>query len=105
MKGVVMTPRCTRSRTARSRSGLCGALRLVALVQVGPGARLRAAKSFMDVVRLVIGSLDLSFQKQLHIFLEYICESFLYRPSPDLFNIDCMISGNQYRLFKALPVF
>jgi len=50
MNGVVMTPRCTRSSTASSRSGLCGALRLVASVQVGPGARLREAKCFMEVV-------------------------------------------------------
>ena len=55
MNGEVMTPRCTRSRTASSRRGLCGARFLVAAPQTGPGARLREAKFLMEVVRSVIG--------------------------------------------------
>lgn len=57
MNGVVMTPCATRSSTASSRIGLCGALRLVAAVQVAPGARLREEKSLREAVSEVMVSL------------------------------------------------
>jgi len=50
----MMTPQYTRFSTASSKSGLCGALRLVESVQIGPGARLREAKCLLEEVRSVM---------------------------------------------------
>jgi hypothetical protein len=48
--------------------------------------------------------LDLG-QQPGHKLFECLFKTFIDRPSPDLFDVNFMPSGNKYRLFKALLVF